>query len=323
MRNMSYLLVVGMAAMLALGGCKKDDGGTPQDFSSDQEYIQYAVTSIDSVAEFSSSEAVIDDDGEKEFEYSEGFGKISEVEYPITPLRWGRRVLSVSKSISVEIQGDSIAIATINKTIAGNLIILAIKDSGGVQDTVRVTKPFSDTAVRKVMFRRVARLELRRLNWMPVAISLGEGGSPTSDFSIDSLQVVTPRDTFVITDPLNTWLRLGYRRMRDEIAHIRPSDSVQIRVTLTSQNADTELVALRWGVGLGDGRHYRKRLPLIQQTDVGGAHVRVFGRTFLGHQHEGRFNAVIDALSYGTLYNDTTAYSNKFWGMPYVMRRFF
>jgi hypothetical protein len=74
---------------------------------------------------------------------------------------------------------------------------------------------------------------------------------------------------------------------------------------------------LRWGVGWGDGRRHRARIPMISETGSTGNYTRVFERTFITHQHRGRFNAFIDALSHGTLFDDQEPYSNKVWGVPY------
>jgi hypothetical protein len=315
-----------VSAILAIGllaGCSKQSNPTAageQTFQSDEEYLRFAVLSSDSVADFTiSTSSTIDDDGDRPFEYSEGFGSVTD---PITPLRWGRRVTSVTRDVQIAIQGDSLAVATVTKTIAGTLFIRATRDSGGVVDTVLVEKPFSDTAIRKILFRRVARTERFRLNWAPVAITPVDGRSPTNDFEIVELQFMTPRDTFVISDPLSTWIRFGFHRERGELPRVRPNEPVRVRVTVTSQNDSSEIAMLRWGVGFGDGRHHRARIPLVQSQNSGGVHIRVYERVFLSHQHYGRFNAVVDVLSYATLYDDTASYSNRFWGMPYHLMLF-
>lgn len=314
------LLFVVIVLLAVLVGCTKTEGPSESTFNSDQEYLQNAVSSQDSIADYSNSEnSTIDDGGVRPID-ADGFAKVGEETSPITPLRWGRKVDSVSRNVTVDIKGDSVAIATIVKTISGTLHIIAIRDSAGVRDTVQVTKPFRDAATRKVLFVRVRRSSDFRLNWKPAAISLVDGRSPANDFFITELRIATPRDTFTVTDPLNTWLQFG--RLRGEIPRIHPLEPVQIRVTITSQNDSAEFVALRWGVGWGDGRHHRARIPLMSQSGA-GSFTRVYERTFAGHRHIGRFNAVIDAISYATLYDDDTAlYSNKFWGLPYVLTLF-
>lgn len=318
----NLLLFIGAVVGLVLAGCTESEGPT-NGFDSDQAYLEYAVANADSIAAYSEGERyALDDDGAKPMEYTEGFGKVGDAMYPIIPLRWGRHVMSVNRTVSVDIQGDTVAIATIERTIAGELIILAIKDSGGVVDTVLVTKPFSNTVTRKVRFVRVARTDFLRLNWRPVAITLVDGRSPTNDFNIAELRFIIRRrnpimrDTITVTDPLNTWLRFG--RMYVEIPYIRLVDSVQVQVTVASQNDSAEFVALRWGVGWGDGRRHRARMPLVSTSGGAGAYTRIYERTFARHTHYGRFNAVIDAFSYDTFYDDAAAYSNKFWGIPYI-----
>ena len=325
MRN-RLLLVLATLVLVVVGGCKKEEGGGP--LPTDENAIQSLASSQnpqDTIATFSNSEESAIDDGGlpatpgDDYYVGQGFyPKVGEVTWPITPLRWGRQVQSVSRSVAVErLPGDTLAVATITKVVAGILHILAIRDSGGVRDTVQVTKAFEDTARRKVLFARIRHTEDPRLNWWPIAISLVEGHSPTSNFTIDSIEVMTPRDTVTVTDPLNTWLRFGFFG-RFRILHIMPTDSVRVQVTISSQNDSSDLVWLHWGVGWGDGRRHRARIAMISESGGVGAWTRVYARTFHAHQHLGRFNAVIDALSYGTLFDDTAAYSNKFWGKPYI-----
>lgn len=308
----SKLLLVGVLVGVLFAGC--DRPVRPDQDLTDVDAVKEAVITWDSVAQYSESERyALDDEGAKDPEYSEGFGKVGDAQSPITPLRWGRRITSFTRDVDVEIQGDSIAIATITRVFAGNLIIIAIQDSSG--DTVQVTKTFADSLRRKVMFVRVGRFANRRHNWRPVAISLVEGWSPVENFQIDSLRIITPRDTITVTDPLNTWLRFG--RLVREIPRIHTMDSVQIRVTVSSQNDSSEIIVLRWGIGWGDGRRHRARIPLLSESGTPGNYTRVYERTFMAHGHLGRFNAFIDALSHGTLFDDQEAYSNKIWGIPY------
>lgn len=308
-------LFAAMVVALVVAGCRSTESPVEEN---DQTYLQGAVVSMDSIAQYSESERYgLDDDGAKNFEYEEGFGKVGDVQSPITPLRWGRRIASVSREVSVDIQGDT-AIATITKTFAGNLLILADLDDDGDGDTL-IAKPFSDAMRRKVMFVRAGRFNERRHNWRPVAISLVEGTSPLENFRIDTLQIITPRQTITVTDPLNTWL--WFRGMtlepQRQIPLVRIGDSVRVRVTVSSQNDSSEVVMLRWGVGWGDGRKHRARIPMVEQSGSTGNYTRVYARVFIAHRHFGRFNAFIDALSHETLFDDQGQYSNKIWGTPY------
>ncbi len=321
-------VVLSLGVMLAAVGCRKDEG--PDALPTDEDAIKSALTSpnpLDTAANFSNSEEyTIDDGGLQDIEYSEGsrFPNNGKVAYPINPLRWGRQVQSVSKSVSVDrLQGDSLAVATITKIVAGTLHILARRDSGGVIDTNHYTKAFVDTARRKVLFARIRRTVDPRLNWRPIAISLVEGHSPTDNFRIDSVEVMTPRDTVVVTDPLSTWIRLGFFAGGRRMMLIWPADSVRIRVTITSQDTSQdgsarEFVVLHWGISRFNGHRHRAPIWFSSQSGGPGSWTRIYERTFYPHPHSGLFNAVIDALSYKTLADDGPEYSNKFWGKPYI-----
>src|SRR2546423_13886617 len=92
--------VAGIFAALVLGGCSKDPGGV-QPVETDQQALQDAVTSIDSVAQFSASdELTIDDNGMRSAEY-DGLAKIDANDLAnlsaafadsVYPVRWGRHI---------------------------------------------------------------------------------------------------------------------------------------------------------------------------------------------------------------------------------------
>jgi len=319
------LLTIPLALALFAGGCKKSDeiGNPSTDFQTDEAYIAYAVANLDSVADYSEAEQdAINDDSLQDLEYQIGFAKVGNALDPISPLRWGRRVESVIRTVTVRKPDDSTAIATIQKVASGMLFIRAERDSAGILDTVLVTKTFTDTLKRKTLFVRIGQFQDRRRNWRPAAITLVEGKSPSTDFAIDSLVISTPRDVYVVTDPLTTWLRFG--RGSWEILRTRPDDPVQFRVVISSQTDSAEAMFLHWGVGPRDNRRHRARIPLVSSSSKpGGGWTRVFERTFYAHRHYGRFNAIIDVLSYGTLFVDDPAiYSNRLWGLPYVAAPF-
>ncbi|MER3522809.1 MAG: hypothetical protein C4326_01750 [Ignavibacteria bacterium] len=248
------------------------------------------------------------------------YGLLGKIDAAITPLRWGRFINSITRTVTVTIEpGDSIAIARVHKVINGVLKIRAINASG---DTILVEKPFSDESDRNVIFRRVERGPLFWRNWIPVATSLVKGGTPTGDITITQLLFMTRRDTITINDPLNFYLRYRWLRTmhgnrdlfhRDrDVPELVTRDSVKVRVTLTSASPDTDLVALRFG--FTSLYKSRARMFLVSQN----GNTKVYERTFFVHPRPGHFHAAVEAMTKATLFDDNPAlYSVSWWGVPY------
>jgi hypothetical protein len=249
------------------------------------------------------------------------YGYLGKVDAAITPLRWGRIVRNVTRSITIEVQpGDSTAIGHVHKNIVGTLKIRGINGAG---DTILVEKPFNDESDRNVLFKRVNR-DGRRFwrNWIPVATSLVKGGTVSNpQITITQLQLVKPNgDTITVNNPLRYFLRYRWMRHRDgdaDMAELSGGDSVKVKVTLESASPDTDLVALRFGMS----SHFknRARMFLTRQTTGGSlGFIKVFERTFYVHGRPGHFHAAVDAATKATLFDDdVTKYSVSWWGVPY------
>ncbi|MBI3189155.1 MAG: hypothetical protein HYZ33_00755 [Ignavibacteriales bacterium] len=316
MKQFSFIFL--FALLIALVGCAKDDVVTPP--ATDDQAIEEMLTSVDSVSEFSESdEATISDPEEMEWE-KYGFNKATT---PVKVFKWGRRVNSVDRNVNVTRFGDTMAVALLTKVFHGNLVIAAsYEDTAHHADTI-IRKPFHERIQRKVIFARIANSDNPRRNWKPVAISLVAGGAlPDSVnlFTIEKLEVFAPADTYTVTEPLNTWLRLG--NYRDHVPVVRHGDSVIVRLTVVSSDDSAEAVALRWAAEQG---HFRERVRLVSTTPVSGGYERVYERTFRAHlpfgRFIGRYNVVLDVHSWGSLNDDAMPVSNRLWGFPYDVRR--
>ena len=328
MRTMKYVAVIlTVGIMLAYVGCKNnsivDPGSGP---TTDKQAITQMVQS-DSLGEISSSDE--DEMGDQGlFADDDSFDKTL---VSINPLRWGRQITGIVRDVNVEVIGDSVATATIIKTISGNLIVAAAyTDTAHIADTI-ISKPFTEKVERKVKFRRVARTYYYERNWIPVAITLVEGDSkPESNnlFTISSIEYTFPWGRDTVSDPLATWLR--FARLNNGVPVLKAGDSVDVRLTLTSTDPDTECAVLRYKALVAKPwtsypvlRTRRVHMQLASSTAVGGSFERVYNGRFyaaLGaFMTIGRFNAVVDVLSHGTLYDDGKPYSNRYWGLPYVV----
>jgi hypothetical protein len=313
------------AAMAIVGlfatGCNKsangpEDENAPTGVTNEQSARLYFANNDEFV---NNDEQSIDDQEVQPTDYGT-FGKIDAA---ITPLRWGRFVRNVSRTATDTVyRGDSIAVVHIRKVITGVLKIRAINGAG---DTVLIDKPFTDAAERNIIFRRFGR-ETKRfwLNWLPVAISLVDGGTVSpSNINITKLEIITPNDTITITDPLSFYLRFPARRIlhtgRMDVPEFVGAPRVIVKATVVSSSPDTDLVALRFGM---DPLHKRRiRMQCVSRVQVGSNYEGVFqAPAFQMHVFPGAFHIAVDALTRETLFDDQAPYSVSWWGFPYRVR---
>lgn len=312
--------VFALAGLLA-AGCNKDSTTSPPtdtappNVTNEQSARVYFANTDEFV---NNDEQTIDDQDIQPTDYSVGeFGKIDTA---ITPLRWGRFVRQVVRTVTDTVSpGDSIAVVHIHKVISGVLKIRGIRTG----DTVLVQKTFTDTAERNLIFRRVGH-ETKRfwMNWVPVATSLVAGGTipPDNNIAITQIELISAGGTITVTDPLQYYLRYRWvnlwHRGNNDVPELQSGTVDTIRVTLLSNSSDTDIVALRFGVGTFFKRRMRMNI-VSEQNNGNGTFTRVFQTPFRVHFHKGWFHAAVDAATKATLYDDTAPYSVSWWGIPY------
>lgn len=318
MTLLSALMLTG----LLVSGCKQEDGpdeAAPVGVTNEEQAMTYFATNDEFVV---NDEETFTDKAIENFDY----GTFGKVDAAITPLRWGRFVSSVTRTVTTTIQpGDTIAIATVDKNIVGTLKIRGIDASG---DTITIDKPFHDASQRHVIFKRVDRNPNRYwLNWVPVATSLVEGGtvSPNNQIDITKLVLYTSAmDTITIVDPNAYFLRYRWLKLftggRKDVPEFAAGQALKLQVTVVSASADTDFVALRYGAGASQRK--RVRLAMTSETNNGdGTYTRVFEISRVGpqhvHFHRGYFHLGIDAITRATLMDDVAPYSVSWWGVPY------
>lgn len=312
------LVILAVFAGLGTLGCNKELAPgemAPAGVTNEQSAMQYYAANDEFVK---NDEITFADKDVEPMDYST-FGK---VDAAVTPLRWGRLISRITKTVIVTVQpGDTLAIGKVEKTIQGNLKIRAKSEAG---DTVVITKLFTDLSTRYVIFKRVARaMERYWLNWVPVASSLVNGGTiaPNNLIKIVRLKQYLPNgDSIAVTDPGTFFLRYRWLRIfpggQKDTPELVAGTTVRLRATVLSSSADTDVVSLRYGFDLLRGR--RLRMKCVSVTDNGdGTFTRVFEISWPIHFHTGFFTAGVDAMTKGTLFDDQAPYSVNWWGLPY------
>jgi hypothetical protein len=335
-----WTALLAAAILFIAGGCSKDSTApvTPGT-AGDVQALKLAVTTSDSLSDFSASdEESIDDNGMQDSEFDGVLGStlsklepagVASVSDSIYPVRWGRRIFwdQIVRNYNVVTSGDTLATVQITKTIPGVFLVGWGTRAQGVvtiQDTVR--KPFTETVRRNVVFRRIAHMSDARFNWVPVAITMVQGKTDSiNNFTITSMEFSDKLfnvDT-VITDPLSQWFRLGL--FHGSIPRIPVGDSLTVKVTVTSSDSLPEFVNLRHGVGFGSLERRRVKMNLVSTTGGSGNYTRVYQRTIRTGLGRGilaeRFNLLMDVVSNGSINSMTAPFSNEYWGAPYIVLR--
>ncbi len=315
-------------SVLLLMGCNKSEVTGPEDpndqiygsAQNDQQFFELYARND----EYANNDDVAMNDGSSPTPFDDEIvGRMT----PIRPLRWARLIRNIQRTVQIDsVTADSLAYVTVTKSWDGVLIILARYDSVTV-DTVR--KNFTGQSKKRFIYKKIANSRVIWRNWKPVAVSLVDGGTTSSNaIDITELKLVYSnesgnRDSIVVTDPLSTFLRL--RRNRDIGGHDVPDlaggQEARMFATVISTSPDTDHVVLRFGFS-GDGNHRRRlRLHLVSESFDGTHYTRVYARTFNLHFNRGVFAAAVDAMTHGTLFDDAEPVSNVFWGVPYLVTR--
>lgn len=319
------LMVPAVLFCLAAAGCTRETAPveqSPAGVTSEISAMQFYAAND---AFVKSDEITFADRDVEPMDYTT-FGKIDAA---VTPLRWGRFITNVSKTVTITVQpGDTAATGNVEKTITGTLKIRCVTEGG---DTVTITKPFTDRSTRIVIFKRIGRSTDRYwFNWVPVATSLISGGSvaPNDLIKIVELrQGIVAQDSFepvgdsiIVTDPTLYFLRYRWLRLfaggEGDAPELVAGTRVHLRVTVVSASPDTDVVSLRCGFDLFHARRLRMKCT-GESANGDGTYTRVFEVTWPVHFHIGFFTAGVDAMTRGTLYDDRAPYAVSWWGIPY------
>ena len=340
MRKIVFALAV-VAVAAGIPGCSSNSSTNPPAAVTDQQAVTQIVTSVDSVAQFLSSEEATVNDGGLQLVDAGGTTVPKEIRPELGVLRasasdsvveWGRsvNVAQIVRSYDVVMSGDTLAIVTITKQVPGEFLVawgtrpFPTSDSV-VIDTI-VHKPFTEVTLRKVRLKRIARGSDPLRNWVLVSITFVTSKTEGSvTFGIDSLEIRDDQIGFdsTYTNPLQTWFRFG--RFRESIPIFHAGDTVTVRLSVSGSDSLPEIVTLHHGIAGTGSLPFRERMFLVAQTGGPGNHTRIFQRKFVARLPLGaligRFNALADVFPRRCVYLNSARYENEFWGLPYIVIR--
>ncbi|MBI3586140.1 MAG: hypothetical protein HY088_03295 [Ignavibacteriales bacterium] len=318
-RELGFAIAAVVLLGLLISGCSKSVMGPEsqidnQDLSQLQQLIKEDPL-------FSGNTETLNDGEPVQFNVQSG----NTIAAKIYPRAWGRRIISTTLDTKYETVNDTTVVATVTNTIQGEVIILA-KSSATDTTTTKVVKPFTEVTTHKLKFYRLSAIGNPR-HWRPAEISATKGGTVGSQVTINKVEVSIGDKSYTITDPNEHFIKVRFPGDH-RIPPLVLTPKVLVRVTLTSSDPDTDWVSihrpsiitlLSWPEMPRLGKPLHLKMKLISQTQIGSAFERVYEDTWAGSIFD-HYTFFIDALTKGSLFDDTAPFSTQLWGIPYIVQ---
>jgi hypothetical protein len=242
-------------------------------------------------------------------------GKVSTTVYPS---KVGLRMHIVNRTMSADINGDT-AYATLTKTYEGVLLISASYDSAKTSADTLISKPFTSTITRKLIFVKVAHTDFPLRNWRIAAISLPEGGTTSHhNINIKKVTVFLTNDTLMVTSPNEYFLARG-RGWWKQIPIIARNHAVKVQVELFSAFNDDDFVTITYGADFKGLHRAKRRFELVSSTPVAGGYNKIYEQTYNSNLFPGYYYAIINAFPRQVILDDSIPVENNMWGIPYAV----
>jgi len=241
----------------------------------------------------------------------------------IKPFKVWQKMDLVNKAVDINFNGDT-AYAHITKTFDGTLYIAGSLNINSTEPDTVFKKTFTSVITRNVVLVKMTKEDTTINRWVIKAVSLAEGGTPSSNINITKISVLLPNDdTLSISSPNDYYLvrKWGWFWWRwHNVPVIEHNKDVRIQVELTSAYADTDFVSLTYGFSKFDGERCKKRFDLVSTNENGGIYTKVYEQTFRSNYFPGFFHAVINAIPKQVLFDDSVAVESNTWGIPYYIK---
>ena len=276
----------------------------------DREYLEKLVAN-DSLLE---SDIIPLDDGDAySSDYSGGSTKVNDRGYP---LRWGRIIHRVKKSVGLEVVGADCVVATVTRAIDGVMKISAPYQMSTRMRHSFVSKPFSECSVRKAQFMRIGFTPVPSRNWKLSGVSIVHGGTETVNVSINELMLRTQSgESISLNSPDENTIPF---RVGGSLATVGGETDINVRVRIQTEEVEPNMVVLRSGYRGKWGQ--RTLLPMTLENRIGKHYIHTYENTVRALPRPGVFHAVVEAISRESLCDMEAPVVTKFWGIPYTVQ---
>ena len=316
------LIFVSLLALIWFAGCSTNSVD-PQ--LSDKEALMKIADNDESLSSFDLT-----------YNENEAMGFLGKVNTQIYPVRFGQKMVPVSRELNINIPssvsiGDTVE-GSLIRNFEGKLIIAASYDSvyfygGKIVDTV-ITKPFATTITRNLKFVKIGDSEIPEENWKLIAISLPQGGTNSSSVMIDKMTIITENDTLVIEDANDYFLYKSekkimhqMRQWRAQLPQIKKGGSLSVMVEVLSPYNESEFVTLTYGADQKGFNKTKRLFELKSSQQEGNLYRKVYEKSwdtvnqFAGHHH-----AIVNVTPKQVLFDDSAPVESNTWGIPYIVK---
>jgi len=257
----------------------------------------------------------LDDGDAYTSDYSGGSTKINDRGYP---LRWGRIIHRIKKSVGIEEVSTDCVVATVTRSIDGYMKISAPYQLSTRMRHSIISKPFSEQSVRKARFMRVAESNDPARNWKLNGVSIVHGGTEHSNVTISELEMRSQSGEFIFlkSPDENTW---PFRvHGHNQLATVEGETDLDVRVKVQTTEVEPNMVVLRSGYRGKWGQ--RTLLPLRIENRIGDKYIHTYENTVRAQPRPGVFHAVVEAISRESLCDKEAPVITRFWGIPYTVQ---
>ncbi|MFO7767341.1 MAG: hypothetical protein R6W82_00030 [bacterium] len=229
----------------------------------------------------------------------------------IVPMRYGRQITSVDRTIEVQItdMGEEPDIADVTWTAAITGTFLVVDDQQNIHE-----KPFVDTAVRYAQFEQRETVATPHRGWRLVAVS---GTEVTTSDPPGSRQIESVRVHTLSGSVDTTFTDVASLAGVDTMLSIAVNDTVEVVVT-TSEETDVVLLHYpAWAMRHQDRHHIRRRFRNNEDGSHNGGFVARCRMWVQSQERYGHRKITVDVLSRDTIHTDEGAYDSMAWSIPY------
>ena len=277
----------------------------------DKAYLEFV---IENNPLLNSDVVPLDDGDAYSSDYCGGSTRLNERGYP---LRWGRVIRRVSKSIEFDERSDECIIATVIRTFDGILKISAPYQLSTRMRHAIISKPFVERSTRKAQFLRIGRTKDSSKNWKLDAVSVVRGGTEHANVVIDEFVMrAGGGETVAMKSPdENIW---AFGQDKSAVTTVESESDLDVAVKLQTSELEPNMVVLRSGFMGKWGQ--RTLLPLTFENKSGNHYIHTYENTVRPQPRPGVFHAVVEAITRESLCDLDAPVSTRFLGVPYVIR---
>jgi len=174
-------------------------------------------------------------------------------------------------------------------------------------------KPFRETCVQQVMFRRIGNSSDPARAWVLVAVSVGVGGTEHTEVEIDLLRLRGADDVgYQIQSPMLQMVHLN--GAEDTAPRLAADRQVEVEVRLRSREMEQNMVVLRWTAG--DETLWRTQLHYLADNPDGAGYLQTYCGSSSAANGCSIRALVVESVSRSSLFEPGAPVQTSYWIVP-------